>query len=117
MFYTGVSHAENGQVQRIGSARSDDLTTWHRVANHPLEADSRWYEKRGSHSEAYEAWRDPWVFPDTEGNGWHMLITARSSANDAHDRGVIGHAISPDLRRWTVRPPLSRPDAASAISR
>jgi hypothetical protein len=111
MFYTGISHGDNGQVQRIGSAHSDDLTTWHRVAAHPLEADSRWYEKRGSNSERYEAWRDPWVFPDAEGNGWHMLITARAKADDMHDRGVIGHATSADLRRWTVRPPLSRPGA------
>src|SRR5919108_181915 len=28
---------------------------------------------------------------------------------DDGDRGVIGHARSPDLRRWEVRPPLSRP--------
>lgn len=113
MFYTGISRAENGQVQRIGSAYSDDLTSWNRVPTQPLEADSRWYGKHGFDSGLllHEAWRDPWVYPDAEGNGWHMLITACASAGDKHDRGVIGHATSPDLRRWTVRPPLSRPGA------
>ena len=72
MFYTGISHAENGQVQRIGSAHSDDLIAWHRVTAHPLEADSRWYEKRGSSCDRHEAWRDPWVFPDAEGTGWQI---------------------------------------------
>ncbi len=56
-----------------------------------------------------EAWRDPWVVPDPDGNGWHMLITARAKDGPADDRGVIGHAVSPDLLRWEVRPPLSKP--------
>jgi beta-fructofuranosidase len=37
-----------------------------------------------------------------------MLITARANHGPADDRGVIGHAHSPDLRRWEVRPPLSK---------
>jgi beta-fructofuranosidase len=42
---------------------------------------------------------------------WHMLITARSIQGSPDDRGVIGHATSPDLRAWTVQPPLSSPGA------
>jgi beta-fructofuranosidase len=38
-----------------------------------------------------------------------MLITARANNGPDDDRGVIGHAVSPDLHRWAVRPPLSRP--------
>jgi beta-fructofuranosidase len=38
-----------------------------------------------------------------------MLITARSNTGPSGDRGVIGHARSSDLVRWTVEPPLSKP--------
>jgi beta-fructofuranosidase len=38
-----------------------------------------------------------------------MLITARANHGPDDDRGVVGHAHSPDLRRWEVGPPLSRP--------
>ena len=45
LFYTGVGRAEDGLVQRIGLAVSDDLTTWHRHGAGPLvEADPSWYE-------------------------------------------------------------------------
>lgn len=116
MYYTGVSRAENGLVQRIGLATSDDLVTWHRYGEEPLlEADSRWYEKyeRGAVTDRPwfdEAWRDPWVFADPAGDGWHMLITARSKEGLPEERGVIGHARSYDLLNWEVQPPLSKPD-------
>ena len=70
----------------MAAPHSDDLTTWHRVVTQPLEAESRWYEKHGSNSELHEAWRDTWVYPDAEANGWHMLVTACASAEDKHDR-------------------------------
>ena len=57
---------------------------------------------------------DPWVFADPAGNGWHMLVTARANEGDDADRGVIAHATSPDLQRWTVRPPLSTPGTGFA---
>lgn len=110
LFYTGVSHADRGLVQRIGLATSDDLTTWHRHGSRPLvEADPAWYEVL-DHDQWYEqAWRDPWVFPDPGGAGWHMLVTARANQGPAAERGVIGHATSPDLLTWVVQPPLSAP--------
>jgi beta-fructofuranosidase len=110
LFYTGVSRADGGLVQRIGLAVSDDLTTWHRHGTDPLvEADPTWYELLDPDSWYEQAWRDPWVFPDPAGDGWHMLITARTKHGPATERGVIGHATSPDLLRWTVQPPLSTP--------
>jgi beta-fructofuranosidase len=102
MFYTGISHAEQGRVQRIGSAVSDDLITWTRSGDDPLlEADPRWYEA--------EAWRDPFVFADPDGDGWHMLITAHAREGRSGGRGVAGHARSADLVRWEVLPPLTEP--------
>src|SRR5262249_44768112 len=45
LFYTGVSRAEGGLVQRIGLAVSDDLLVWRRWGTQPLvEADPHWYE-------------------------------------------------------------------------
>jgi beta-fructofuranosidase len=97
LFYTGLSHADGGLVQRIGSGVSDDVLTWTRTVDGPLlEADRRWYER--------ETWRDPFVLRDPRGDGWHMLITARAEGG-----GVIGHARSADLHSWEVLPPLSRP--------
>ena len=56
-----------------------------------------------------EAWRDPWVLADPDGDGWHMLVTARACDGPADQRGVIGHARSDDLIHWQAQPPLSRP--------
>ena len=56
-----------------------------------------------------EAFRDPWVFPDPDGDGWHMLLTARATHGPHAGRGVVGHAVSPDLETWTLREPLSAP--------
>ncbi|MCF1595204.1 glycosyl hydrolase family 32 [Streptomyces muensis] len=110
LFYTGVTQGDGRLVQRIGLAISDDLVTWRRHGNAPLvEPDATWYEDCDATDRAGEAWRDPWVFPDPGGSGWHMLITAHSKAGPSGARGVIGHAQSPDLLHWEVRPPLTEP--------
>lgn len=109
LFYTGVSRAERGIVQRVGAARSDDLITWHRLPGPMTEADPRWYEKLTDEGWFDEAWRDPWVLKDPDGDGWHMLVTARVREGDPEGRSVIGHATSPDLDTWTVREPLTTP--------
>jgi sucrose-6-phosphate hydrolase SacC (GH32 family) len=110
LFYTGVTLADDKIRQSIGAATSTDLERWHKQSTSPLiTADDRWYERLGGGDWHEEAWRDPWVLRDPDGDGWHMLITARANHGPDDDRGVIGHAHSPDLRRWEVRPPLSRP--------
>ncbi|MFY1697429.1 family 43 glycosylhydrolase [Solwaraspora sp. WMMA2101] len=110
LFYTGVSRAEQGLVQRIGLAVSDDLVSWHRHGDGPLvEADPTWYETLDPDAWYEHAWRDPWVYPDPAGNGWHMLITARARDGAADSRGVTGHATSDDLLTWQVQPPVSTP--------
>jgi len=112
MFYTGVSRAEDGLVQRVGVATSIDLMTWHRAGKEPLlESDGRTYERLADAQWQDEAWRDPWVFRDPGGVGWHMLLTARASHGAPDERGVVGQAWSANLDGWEVRPPLSRPGA------
>ena len=114
MFYTGSAQNDESQlIQQIGLATSDDLYTWVKCDDNPLvRADSRWYETAGGPvGWQDEHWRDPWVFKDSDGNGWHMLITARARTGPVDDRGVIGYARSRDLRTWAVQPPLSAPGA------
>lgn len=112
MYYTGVASEEGGRVQRIGVATSADLIRWNRVPQFSaFSADPSWYEKLGESSWSNEAWRDPWVFPDPHGNGWHMFVTARSRQGQDDNRGVVGYARSADLISWEQMPPLSEPGA------
>ncbi|MFC7217427.1 glycosyl hydrolase family 32 [Streptomyces polyrhachis] len=114
LFYTGSTRAPDGvrNIQRVAVATSTDLRTWHRSGGEPLlSADGEWYETLDSGAWHDEAFRDPWVFADPEGEGWHMLITARATEGEPFERGVVGHAHSTDLRTWELRPPLSAPTA------
>lgn len=106
MAYTGVSRGEAMTVQRIGFARSADLSTWTRTGP-VLEADPRWYECGAAVRETH--WRDPWAFVTPDGV-LHLLITARANHGPSDGRGVIGHAWSVDGgATFEVGPPLSEP--------
>jgi beta-fructofuranosidase len=111
MLYTGIASDGDGLVQRIGLVTSQDLIHWERFGQRPLiEADPTWYEVLDDGSAWHDqAWRDPWVFADPTGDGYHALICARSRFGPSDARGVIGHAVSPDLLTWEVRPPLVSP--------
>jgi beta-fructofuranosidase len=102
MFTTGLTRADEGEVQRIGAATSPDLHEWTRT-DLVLAADPRWYQ----HETTAMAWRDPFVIRDDEGQ-WHMYVSARD-ASGARGSGVVGHAVSRDLVGWEVGPPLSSP--------
>lgn len=105
MLYTGTRRIEAGAEQRVALATSTDLATWVRHPGNPvIELDTHWYEHVH-----FDAWRDPWVVRDAEGNGFHALITARANRGPDDARGVIGHAWSADLVKWEVRPPLTEP--------
>jgi beta-fructofuranosidase len=120
MFYTGASldPRSGANIQTIGYATSRDLVTWDKAPGPVLAADPRWYEKHLPAPAGHwhdEAFRDPWVFADPSGDGWHMLITARANhgpaadPSDSVDRGVVGHAWSADLEHWELGPPLTSP--------
>ncbi len=110
LFYTGATAAPNGSnVQTICYATSSDLYEWTKAPGPILRADPRWYELLSDGHWHDEAFRDPFVFADPAGNGWHLLITARANHGAPDDRGVVGYATSPDLVRWTMQPPLSQP--------
>lgn len=114
MYYTAISTRGGHGVksQKIGLAESDDLFTWRRVGDAPLlEADPRWYMTLGLEEDprASETWRDPFVFRDPAGDGWHMNICARVPGAPRLNDGVIGHARSQDVVTWELLPPLSEP--------
>lgn len=114
MFYTGthfLADDSHANIETVGVATSNDLHQWTKSAGPIARSDGRWYEKLGDSIWPEEAWRDPWVFADPAGEGWHMLVTARARSGDEADRGVIAHATSADLQTWTVQPPLSSPGA------
>ncbi|HWU46124.1 MAG TPA: glycosyl hydrolase family 32 [Humibacter sp.] len=109
LFYTGNSSRPAPGTQRIGVAVSEDLITFTKVDSVVVEAHPSWYEKSADSLWFDEAWRDPWVFRDAAGEGWHMLITARANHGETLERGVVGHAVSSDLLNWTVLPPITEP--------
>ena len=111
MFYTGSTFPSPDtatNIEVIAMAVSTDLHTWTKDTSFALRADPRWYETLGDSDWPEEAWRDPWVYRDEDGL-WHMLITARANNGESIDRGVVGHATSPDLDAWTVQPPITEP--------
>lgn len=114
MFYTGARFDASGNTQAIGIARSTDLHEWVKVPGVVVEADPRWYERRGDSAWPEESWRDPWVFRDDSTGRWHMLVTARAGEGEVDNRGVIGHARSSDLLTWEVAAPLSEHGAGFA---
>ncbi len=97
------------QIIRRATCEDEDLLRWTIEPDGAVGPDERWYETFSRQSWPVHAWRDPWVVPDPGGRGWHALITARAARGGADQRGVIGHATSPDLTSWTVGPPLSEP--------
>jgi beta-fructofuranosidase len=116
LFYTGISTAEDGLVQRIGVALSDDLTAWHKSdANPTITADPRWYELLDEADWHNQAWRDPWVYQDRRTGLYHALITARRRHGAPWSRGVVGRATSTDLLDWTVQPPVAEPEVSGDI--
>lgn len=110
LYYTGSRFLvadSNANVETIGMLTSPDLFTWTKQPGPISVADPRWYETLGTSAWPEEAWRDPWVFADTDGTTWHMLITARANSGEVMRRGVVGHATSTDMEHWKAQPPLS----------
>jgi beta-fructofuranosidase len=108
MFYTGTNREENGKIQRVGLATSNDLIHWERYLPGALiEPDPQWYETFDLDLWHEQTWRDPWVFE--YGGKFHALITARCNTGEKYGRGVIGYAVSSDLITWEVRPPITKP--------
>ncbi|MBX2878314.1 MAG: family 43 glycosylhydrolase [Granulosicoccus sp.] len=111
MFYTGTSRAERGHIQRIGSALSSDLYAWKKMSGQPtVTVNKNYYATLDDPRFTDEACRDPHVFRDPDGNGWHMYFTASGLRDNLLENGVIGHATSQDLETWEVQAPIFEGD-------
>lgn len=102
MLHSGLSRAEDHEVQRAGSESSTDLLTWRRDAV-LIEADPQWYDVPPAPQPTH--WRDPFPIQDDSGT-WHLYLTAKASGV-GRGRGTVGHATSADCLDWTVGPPLA----------
>lgn len=111
MFYTAIATEGHGiRDQRLGLAESDDLVAWRRTGDRPLlDPDPRMYRTLDEDPRRSETWRDPYVFRDPDGDGWHMLVTARVRTAPRNEDGVLGHARSADLVHWELGPPVTEP--------
>ena len=84
MLYTGISRREEGLIQRIGLAVSDDLLTWVKHPGNPvLEADPRWYDLLDRPRWRDQSWRDPWLFRHPHDGSFHCLDHGQVSARCA----------------------------------
>ena len=88
MFYTGARLNDTGERAvdrvchvlrplRVGQGAGTGARRRTRGGTRST-ADGNWHD---------EAFRDPWVLADPDGDGWHMLITARANHGDVGDRG------------------------------
>ena len=110
MLYTARSWADQGAIQRIGLARSDDLSHWEKHPDNPImQADARFYEKFGTSDFPWESWRDPYLFYDEITRQHFAFITARASEGALDERGCVAAAKSSDLVRWEILPPFCLP--------
>lgn len=108
LFYTATTLTAAGSIQTVSVAMSPDLETFTKLPGPLLRATKPDYELLSDSMWHDETFRDPWVFRDPAGDGWHMLITARTPSGPRFGRGVVGHATSTDLCTWTLQSPLSR---------
>lgn len=107
--YTGAQLVDGKNRQTLGLARSSDLMRWDKMPGPIAVAEPEWYETLADDNWGDEAFRDPWIVRDPNGDGWHLLVTARANHGEKYDRAVVGHVWSSDLEHWEVRPPLSEP--------
>lgn len=108
MLYTGIRRSEQGLIQRIGLATSEDLVRWTKHPDNPvLEADPRWYELLDLRRWRDQSWRDPWLFVDPVDGTIGCLITARSRNGSPDGAGVIARARTRDFVLWDVLPPVT----------
>lgn len=104
MLYTGVCARPYPATQAIGLAYSPrrDGTGWRRLSREAVcTADPRWYR-----TDRHQAWRDPYVVHDPVRERWVMFVAARRAGVPPTIGGCIGVAVSTDLQRRTVLPPL-----------
>lgn len=111
MFYTGLSRAEHGRVQRVGLATSTDLIEWTRqeLNGYPVEISNEHYESRIDEGRSWVSFRDPYFFLDRQSGRRLLLSAARVNHGPLVRRGCVGLAEEVEPGRFEFRPPLHQP--------
>jgi len=111
MFYTGLSRAEYGRVQRVGLARSKDLYTWTRFESddYPVEIGGAWYESNVDEGRKWVSFRDPFFFRDTKDGAHYLLASARTKDGPIIRRGCVAIAQEVEPDQFEFQAPLHRP--------
>jgi len=110
MFYTGLSMRDRGRVQRIGLARSSNLSDWYKdeSSGYPLELTAAPYESDIRQGRHWVSFRDPY-FVEADGTGY-LLAAGRVDRGPVIRRGAVAllEEVAPD--RFEVRQPLFHPN-------
>ncbi len=112
MFYTGRNkNIDQKWIQKIGLAVSDDLITWEKSARNPILLAGEYYtiDNQKNKLNKIGAWRDPFVFYDTESKRYYMAISARDKQFGREYNGCVALAESTDLFHWEILPPVFSP--------
>ena len=108
MYYTACSLAENGGVQRVAMATSEDFEQWTKHPDNPILQAAPPHYNADFNVLGRISFRDPFVFITDDGQ-WHMLVTAGTAQGDRLRRGCVAHAVSNDGLAWTLQAPLYAP--------
>lgn len=107
MYYTGLTLAENGKVQRVGRATSQDLYHWEKDTNfEPLAPDPVFYESADDETRGWTSFRDPFLFK--EHGEERLLVAARTNHGPYPRRGCVA-LLRKENGHWEPKPPLFHP--------
>jgi len=122
LYYTARSTREDGMVNRIALAISQDGHHFERCQENPiLIPDSRWYCNEfhrlplWGHGYPIVDGRDLCVVADPEGHGFWGFFAARRMADTLAESSVIGLAHSDDLIHWEQYPPCFTPNRYGCV--
>ncbi len=108
MFYTGRDQLT--RTQNLGVALSHDLFSWQRLTSQPIaQPDAQWYVTAPEEEPDTFTWRDPYALQDPASGLYYLFISAHDRRQPSGYSGAIAAAVSPDLRHWSVLPPVLSP--------
>lgn len=120
MFYTGLSRADGGRVQRIGCALSDDLIHWRKLMEedgypYPVNVNGPWYEAERPENRLWRSFRDPYFYHDPETGDRLLLVCGRVNQGPMIRRGCVVTARENERDEWEFIEPLHQPGVYDEI--
>lgn len=109
MFYTGLGIQDDGRVQRVGLARSEDLYHWQKdtSGHYPLEIGGAHYESSLEEGRHWISFRDPFFFQEDGQN--YLIAAARVNRGPIIRRGCVALAREAEEDVFELCPPLFHP--------